>query len=70
MQQQGETFDDFLVSLRELEKTCNFCSDACAQQGIRDQISEGLLDGQPNSRRLAKREGPHPRVNDIQVPSP
>ena len=46
MQQQGETFDDFLVSLRELAKTCNFCSDACAQKGIRDQIIECLLDGQ------------------------
>ena len=46
MQQQGEMFDDFLVSLRELVKTCNFCSDACAQQGIREQIIEGLLDGQ------------------------
>ena len=25
--QQAEAFDDFLVSLRELAKTCNFCSD-------------------------------------------
>ena len=31
-QQPGETFDDFLVSLRELAKTCNFCSDTCAQK--------------------------------------
>ena len=44
-QQHGETFDDFLVSLRELAKTCNFCSDECTQKGIRDQIVEGLLDG-------------------------
>ena len=46
-QQQGESFDDYLVSLRELAKTCNFCSDACTQRGIRDRrIIEGLLDGQ------------------------
>jgi len=43
-QQVGESFDDFLVSLRELVKTCNFCSDACIQKNIRDQIIEGLLD--------------------------
>ena len=44
-QQQGEAFDDFLVSLRELAKTCGFCSDACSQKSIRDQIIEGLVDG-------------------------
>ena len=43
-QQVGESFDDFLVSLRELVKTCNFCSDTCTQKNIRDQIIEGLLD--------------------------
>ena len=37
-QQPGESFDDFLVSLRELAKTCNFCNDGCAQKNIRDQI--------------------------------
>ena len=31
-QQQGEFFDDFLVSLHELAKTCQFCSDACCQK--------------------------------------
>ena len=43
-QQLGETFDDFLCSLRELAKTCQFCNDACAQNNIRDQIIEGLAD--------------------------
>jgi len=43
-QQPGESFDDYLVSLRELVKTCNFCSDACMQKCVRDQIIEGLLD--------------------------
>ena len=44
-QQHGELFDDFLVALRELVKTCNYCTDACTQKHIRDQIIEGLLDG-------------------------
>ena len=41
-QQAGESFDDFLIALRELIKTCKFCSDAWAQKGLRDQIIEGL----------------------------
>ena len=45
-QLQGESFDDFLVSLRELAKTCNFCSNDCLQKALRDQIIEGLLDGE------------------------
>ena len=44
-QQPGESFDDFLISLRELAKTCKFCSETCAQKSIRDQIIEGLNDG-------------------------
>ena len=44
-QQPGESFDDFLVALRELAKTCKFCSDECTQKNIRDQIIEGLIDG-------------------------
>ena len=43
-QQPGESFDDFLVALRELTKTCNLCSNQCAQKSIRDQIIEGLVD--------------------------
>ena len=45
-QQPGESFDDYLVSLRELVKTCNFCSEGCTQKNIRDQIIEGLADGE------------------------
>ena len=45
VQQAGKTFDDFLVSLCKLAKTCNFCSDQYAQKNIRHQIIEGLLDG-------------------------
>ena len=39
-QQQGKTFDDFLA------KTCKFCSEDCTQKNIRDQIIEGLVDGE------------------------
>lgn len=45
-QQVGESFDDYLVSLRELAKTCNFCDNACLQKALRDQIIKGLLDGE------------------------
>ncbi len=45
-QQVGELFDDFLISLRELAKTCNFCNNDCLQKAIRDQIIEGLQDGE------------------------
>ena len=44
VQQEGETFDDFLVSLRELAKTRRFCSDECTQKNIRDQIIAGHSD--------------------------
>ena len=45
-QLQGESFDDFLLSLCELAKTCNFCNNECLQKALRDQIIEGLLDGE------------------------
>ena len=43
-QQAGETFDTYLVSLRELAKTCNFCNDNCLQKSLRDQVVKGLKD--------------------------
>jgi len=45
LQQPDESFDDYLVSLQELAKTCNFCSAEHSQKCICDQIIEGLLDG-------------------------
>ena len=44
-QEPGESFDDFLLALRELVKTCNFCSNECIQKNLRDQLIEGILDG-------------------------
>ena len=31
-QQEGEPFDAYLVALRDLIRTCNFCNDPCAQR--------------------------------------
>ena len=31
-QQPGETFDDFLISLREFAKTCKLCSEICTEK--------------------------------------
>ena len=45
VQQPGESFTDFLIALRQLVKICKFCSDACVQKRICDQIIEGLIDG-------------------------
>ena len=44
VQQRGESFNDFLISLPELVKSYNFCSETCTQKSIRDQIIEGLRD--------------------------
>ena len=43
IQEPGKTFDNYLVALWELAKTCNFCLEECAQKNIRDQIIEGIL---------------------------
>jgi len=43
-QQPGESFDDFMIALLELVKTCKFCSEVCMQKSLQDQIIEGLRD--------------------------
>ena len=35
-QQSGESFDDYLVALRDLVRTCNYCYEECANKAIRD----------------------------------
>ena len=44
-QEPGKILDDYLVSLRDLVKTCKFCSTDCTEKNLCDQIMEGLLDG-------------------------
>ena len=56
VQQPGETFDDFLVSLRDLSKTCKFCTEECTRKNIRDQIIEGLLEGDTVEDLLRERD--------------
>ena len=51
-----QTFDDFLVALCELVKTCNFCSPACIEKSIRDQIIEGILDGDTTEHLLQQQD--------------
>ena len=45
IQQPGKLFDDFLITITEVVKTCKFCSDICTQESINEQIIEGLIDG-------------------------
>ena len=44
-QHMHESFDDYVIALRDLVKTCNYCNDECINKGLRDQIIEGLRDG-------------------------
>ena len=44
VQQCGKTFDDYLVALCELIKTCNFCSPACTVNINMMQTSIGHID--------------------------
>ena len=44
-QRVWRVFRRFLISLRELANMCKFCSETCTQKSIRDQIIEGLNDG-------------------------
>ena len=58
VQQPGESFDDFLVSLHELAKTCQFCS---------NEKHPGSNNRRPSRSRYGRRppqgEKPHPRGN-------
>ena len=58
VQQEGETFDDFLVSLRELAKTCNFCNKDCTHKNLRDQIIAVLVGGAAIEELLKERISP------------
>ena len=44
-QQKGELLNDFLVSLRDLVRTCNYCSEECTNKAIQDQIIQGISEG-------------------------
>ena len=42
-----ESFDDYVIALRDLVKTCNYCTAMThvSTKALRDQIIEGLRDG-------------------------
>ena len=44
-QQVEESFHDYLILLRDLTKTCRFCSDYCIEKNIQDQLIEGVSGG-------------------------
>lgn len=41
---EGESFDDFLIALRELTKTCKLhvCSDCCMQKNIIEDLLQEM----------------------------
>ena len=51
-QADGEIFDDFLTSLRELSRACNFCA-TCNDSLIRDRIVMGLRSAETVKRLCA-----------------
>ena len=55
-QHRGESFDDFLVTLRDLVRSCNYCSDECTNKAIRDQIIEGISDDDTVEQLLRERK--------------
>ena len=72
VQQVGESFDDFLVPLRELAKTCNFCSDRCTQKNLRDQAYFIMINGDAvedllQETGLTLRNSQHQTANHIQT---
>ena len=45
-----------MVSLRDLSKTCKFCTEECTRKNIRDQIIKGLLEGDTVEDLLRERD--------------
>ena len=70
VQQEGETFDDFLVSLRELAKTCSFCSDQCTHAKEHPGPDHRWPGGRRHSRGPVKGKEPLPGLRRLQVPRP
>ena len=68
MQRAGESFDDFLVSLHELAKTCNFCNNDCLQKVLHDQIIELRSSRWPYHPRTPVGERPNPRPSHHEMP--
>ena len=63
-QQQSEPFEQFLTSIRVLEKSCNFC-DACRNSTLRDRIVLGVFDRDVQEALLKERNISLERTIDI-----
>ena len=55
-QHRGESFDDFRITLRDLVRSCNYCSDECTNKAIQDQIIEGISDDDTVEQLLRERK--------------
>ena len=53
-QHAGELFDDFVMDLRDLAKTCDFC-DTCEESLIRDRVVVGIRNSDIAERILAEK---------------
>ena len=63
-QQEGEQFDDFLIDIKELVKTCAFCS-KCQPSLIRDRIVVGIQDSDTIEHMLVEKDLPLQKAIDM-----
>ena len=63
-QQKGETFDEFLLALREMQKTCDVC-EHMADKFLKDQIIFGVRDDSVREKLLQERQLTLPKTIDM-----
>ncbi len=42
VQEHGESFEDYMVSLRQIASSCKYCDDECMETALVDQLTAGL----------------------------
>ena len=55
VQQEGESFDEYLCTLKEIAAFCDFCS-ACADERLRDRIVVGVRSDEARRRMLEQND--------------
>ena len=63
-QQKGETFDEFLLALREMQKTCDVC-EHMADKFLKDQVIFGVRDDSVREKLLQERQLTLPKTIDM-----
>ena len=63
-QQKGETFDEFLLTLREMQKTCDVC-EHMADKFLRDQVIFGVRGDSVCEKLLQERQLTLPKTIDM-----